>query len=560
MSPELAELLVERRRQIRLLKPDVTDSSGLQHCFVSCVPPLSCHGQCCDGGAGLLEVEGRLLAAFAAHEKPRLDALGVTPGIQFDERGWRTSVHKAPASPSCSWRCADGRCSLHLMALEDGRNWWAYKPLACSLYPFRARTRNKLRTLTIDGLCKAENGPPCTRSQPQNAAERTSEPGEFAIMADVWDMDMPLMRAACESPERNLNAATRYCVAVTAKHALFGVGENEEGNILEKKSLRPDGAADLLQAECYFLERLQGPWFPRWPEFITAEHGGPVLRMEHFKGRLPLNLWLRTQPKLSHVVEAVMDLLRACDAMQRAGVFHLDLAMRNVLIAPASRQVAVVDFENAALDNEPHLCKGGQWGLAAPEQYLNRLGQHTHRTETFFCGAVLWTAIADCFGITRQATLPVAAWRSVIPGALWPALTGLLGDPQVGFSPSGRLDATAAIVALENVDMTALDEEIARLQAQGPSLHDHDSTRIDSIELQGPQGLLMQAGQKAIHLFHEGELVDSLLGLVDLNDLPHEWMGLEYRFGPWVCDKNGFRRLMPVPEPDAAQSSCPSSG
>lgn len=558
MSQELAELLVERRRQIRLLKPDVVDTSVLQHRFVLCAPPFSCHGQCCDGGAGLLEVEGRLLAAFAAHEKPRLDALGVTPGIQLDERGWRTSVHESSISPGCSWRCADGRCSLHLLALEDGRNWWAYKPLACSLYPFRVRTRNKLRTLTIDGLCKAENGPLCTRLQSQNPEKITPDPGEFAIMADVWGMDMPLMREACERLERNLNTATRCCVAVTEKHALFSVGENEKSNFLEKRSLRPDGEADLLLTECRFLERLQAPWFPRWPEFIAAEHGGPSLRMEHFNGRLPLYLWLRTQPRLSHVVEAVTDLLRACDAMQRAGVFHLDLSTQNVLIAPATRQVVVVDFESAALDNDLHICKGGEWGLAAPEQYLNRLGQHTHRTETFFCGAVLWTAIADRFGIPRQAMLPVATWRSIIPSTLCPALTAMLGDPRIGFSPSSRLDATVAIVALESVDMTALDEEIARLQAQ--LLHDHNSTRIDSIELQGPQGLLILAGQKAIQLFHEGELVDSLQGLVDLNDLPHEWMGLKYRFGPWECDKNGFRRLIPAPETDAAQLPSTSLG
>ena len=541
MHQELAGFLVKRRRELRMLRPDVIDASGLQRWFVSCAPPTSCQGQCCNGGAGLLETEAQLLVAFATHEQDRLDAIGVTsPGVESGESGWRTTLHATPSLSGCSWKMPDGRCSLHHLALEDGCNWWAYKPLACSLFPFRVRSRQKLHVLTVDRRCEATDGPPCTRLQAEESTSGSTPmmPGEFAVVSDLWMLDLAAMQSACKVHNEDVNAATQYCVAATPKHILFWIKVGEDGGILEKKSRNPNDAGDALLREYDLLKQTDGPWFPRALSFVPKELGGPALQMEYLKGRVPLDLWLRTRPKLSHVVRVVLDLLRACESMEKAGLFHLDLAMRNVLVEPTSFGISVVDFEKVALDSEPHLCTGGQWGLAAPEQYLDRLGHHTHRTETFFCGAVLWTAISQRYDIPRQAMLQLMDHHAIIPDTLKPVLTGLLGDPRMGFSPSSRIDAEIAIGLLGDVDMAALDVECRNRRKQ---IFGHDNTYIEKVEIQGPNGYLIQAGEKAIQLFLEGRLIDSILGLVDLTNLPHEWTVQEYRFGPWICNKSGFK-------------------
>ena len=520
-----------------MLRPDVIDASGLQHRFVTCVPPISCQGQCCNGGAGLLETEAQLLIAFAMHEKDRLDAIGVTsPNVEFGESGWRTTLHTSPSLSGCSWKMPDGRCSLHNLALQDGCDWWAYKPLACSLFPFRVRSREKLHVLTVDRRCEETDGPTCTRLQAEESASEGAPmmPSEFAVVSDLWMLDMAAMQSACKVH----NAATQYCVAATSKHILFWIKDGEDGSILEKKSRNPNDVSDALLREYDLLKKIDGPWFPRALSFVPKELGGPALRMEYLKGRVQLNLWLRTRPPLSHVVHVVLNLLRACESMEKAGLFHLDLAMRNVLVEPTSFEISVVDFEKVALDSESHLCTGGQWGFASPEQYLDRLGYHTHRTETFFCGAVLWAAISHCCDIPNQAMLPLMEHYEIIPDTLRPALTGLVGDPRMGFSPSGRIDAKTAIGLLGDVDMAALDVEYNNRPKQA---FRHDTTYIEKVEIHGPNGYLIQAHKKSIRLFLEGRLIDSILGLVDLTNLPHEWTAQEYRFGPWICNKSGFK-------------------
>ena len=548
MNPELVDLLIKRRRELRMLRPDAIDISGLQYRFVTCSPPTSCQGQCCNGGAGLLETEAQLLVAFARHEQDRLNAIGVTsPGVELGQSCWRTTLHTPPFLSGCSWKMPDGRCSLHHLALEDGCNWWAYKPLACSLFPFRIRSRQKLHVLTVDRRCEATDGPPCTRLQIEESASKSASMvlGEFAVVSDLWMLDLAAMQSDCSDckvHKEDVNTATQYCVAATQKHILFWVKDGEDGGFLEKKSRNPNDAGGSLLKEYHLLQQTDGLWFPRALSFVPKELGGPVLRMEYLKGRVPLDLWLRTRPKLSHVVRVVIDLLRACEAMEKAGLFHLDLAMRNVLVEPTSFGISIVDFENVASNSRQQLCNGGQWGLAAPEQYLDRLGYHTHRTETFFCGAVLWKAISDRYGIPRQAMIPLMDHHDIIPDMLKSALTGLIGDPKMGFSPSSRIDAETAIALLSNVDRVALDVDAEdRHRRKQTFRYDHHAADIEHMEIQGPNGYLIQAEKKAIRLFLEGKLIDSLPGLVDLTNLPHQWTVQEYRFGPWICNKSGFK-------------------
>jgi hypothetical protein len=438
----------------------------------------------------------------------------------------------------------DGRCSLHHLALEDDCDWWAYKPLACSLFPFRVRSRQKLHVLTLDRRCEATDGSPCTRLQAEKSASESSPmPGEFAVVSDLWMLDLGAMQSTCKVNKYDINATTQYCVAATQKHILFWIKDGEDVGILEKKSRNPNAASDALLREYALLKQIDGSWFPRALSFVPRELGGPALRMEYLKGRVPLNLWLLTRPELSHVVRVVLDLLRACEAMEKAGLFHLDLAMRNVLVDPTSFGISVVDFEKVALDSESHLCAGGQWGLAAPEQYLDRLDHHTHRTETFFCGAILWAAISDRYGIPRQAMLQLIDHHEIIPDTLKPALTGLIGDPSMGFSPSSRIDAETAIALLGDVDMAALDADGRNRRKQ---TFGHDTANIEKVEIQGPNGYLIQAGKKGIRLLLEGRLIESLPGLVDLTNLPHEWTVQEYKFGPWICNKSGFKLVTGV--------------
>jgi serine/threonine protein kinase len=118
--------------------------------------------------------------------------------------------------------------------------------------------------------------------------------------------------------------------------------------------------------------------------------------MSFVAGHIPLDVWLSTRPREDEIIDVSRDLLRALVALEDLNLYHLDLAHRNVLINPQERTAVIADFEDAIERGNQVECAGGEFGYAAPEQYLNYLGIHNRVTESFFVGAVIYHACMSC--------------------------------------------------------------------------------------------------------------------------------------------------------------------
>src|SRR5205823_3639945 len=84
-------------------------------------------------------------------------------------------------------------------------------------------------------------------------------------------------------------------------------------------------------------------------------------------------------------------------------------------------------------------CDGGEFGYAAPEQYLNYLGFHSRLTESFFVGAFIYHAFAQ-LSRRRQRAFPFGD-LGCVPLSLRGLVTALTGDPSQFYAPSTRRSA-----------------------------------------------------------------------------------------------------------------------
>src|SRR5262249_16356631 len=131
--------------------------------------------------------------------------------------------------------------------------------------------------------------------------------------------------------------------------------------------------------------------------------------------------------------------LRALLALEQLGVHHFDLAARNVLVQPENRTIVIVDFEDS-LDGACRIeCTGGEFGYAAPEQYLNYLGFHSRLTESFFVGAFIYHTFAQ-LSRRRQRAFPFED-LGCVPLSLRSVVTALTGDPALFYAPHTRMSA-----------------------------------------------------------------------------------------------------------------------
>jgi hypothetical protein len=81
------------------------------------------------------------------------------------------------------------------------------------------------------------------------------------------------------------------------------------------------------------------------PKVLATDHRALTIEMEH-RGQ-SLAEWLHERPD-DEVVQMLAPALAAFDRVARLGVFHLDVAARNVLFeSPTSRQAQVIDFSAA---------------------------------------------------------------------------------------------------------------------------------------------------------------------------------------------------------------------
>jgi hypothetical protein len=533
LDEEVTRLADARWRALSLLRPEVVDVRSLRRLRTRRCEPASCGGACCRDGAGLLPEEVPLLEHLASAYAKELSSLGVSgAGIQESDVSARTSVSiDAGGQTHCSWLMPDGRCSLQVLGENHLQQPWVYKPLACILLPLRVRAQAGARVLTADRhvLDCSTAADPCLRGDDTAVALEGVE-DEIYFIAKEWDIDVHAIMEATDkiSFEQSRNDRDLLgVVATTETHLLWAVGTDREG-VEVLKVPRPDSTTNVGSQEKDALRRLAGRWFP------TLSQNGDDLqgatRMSFVAGHIPLNLWLSTRRREDEVLDVARDLLRALVALEDSQIYHLDLAPRNVLVAPLERTVVIVDFEDLVNVENQIECNGGEFGYAAPEQYLNYLGFHSRFTESFFVGAFVYHAFAQ-LSRRKQRSFPFND-LGCVPLSLRGLVTALTGDPSQFYAPSTRRSAR------EVLDRLTAGRQFEAMPIRPPvkPAIEQEQRRLDSAD-----GSTLLIRRRGLTLLRGETTVDRWNGLVDVTNTLETWSD-SLRIGPLLITSDGFMR------------------
>lgn len=528
----VTRLAEARRKALSLLRPDVVDVRSLRSLRTRHCAPMSCRGACCKDGAGLIPDEAPLLEQLARAYRSELISLGVRgAGIQKNGASVRTSLATdADGRKHCSWLTPDGMCSLQVLGENHSQQPWDYKPLACILLPFHVRARAGARVLTADRrvLDGSTTADPCLRRD-DVVDELEGVENEIEFIGKVWDTDVrSVMDATANISFEQLrnDGDILGVVCATNTHLLWAVGNEQEGVEVLKRTRR-DSMADLSSQEGAALRRLEGRWFP----VLSQREGSQgATRMSFVSGHIPLNLWLSTRWAEGEVIDVARDLLRALVALEDLQVYHLDLAPRNVLVDPLERTVVIVDFEDSVDVEQQVDCAGGEFGYAAPEQYLNYLGAHSRVTESFFVGTVIYHAFAQ-LSRRRQRAFPFNDLGSV-PPALRGVVLALVGDPSRFYAPDTRLSARDVLARWTSREQF----EVPSLRPAEKPVIEQEQRRLDS-----PEGSTLLIRRRGLTLLRGETTVDRWNGLVDVANTPEAWTD-SLRIGPLIITSDGFMR------------------
>jgi len=533
VDDRVSRLVDTRQNALRLLRPDVVDVHSLRHLRTRRCSPISCGGECCRDGAGLLPEEIPLLERLALAYADELAYLGVSSaGIKTSGTSARTSVvTETYGRTHCSWLMPDGRCSLQVLGENHFQQPWIYKPLACILMPLRVRAHQGARVLTADKRVLANPAvtEPCLRKD-DTAVTLESVVDEIDFIARIWDIDV---RATMEAANQVLPEQSRDygnaigVIATTDTHLLWAVdGDDERVEVL--KIPRFDSSTTVASEERAALRKLKGRWFPTLSQNRCDSQ--EVIRMLFVAGYIPLNLWLSTHPREDEVSDVARDLLRALIALEDFHLYHLDLAVRNVLINPQERTVVIVDFEDAVNSDCQVECAGGEFGFAAPEQYLNYLGLHSRVTESFFVGAFIYHACKKLDSL-RKFAFPFSNCEN-IPVSLRGILAALVGDSSQFYAPHTRRSARDVLDRW----LSGEPFEIPLRQSLERPSEEHKQRRLD-----GPDGTTLLISRRGITLLRGETTVARWNGLVDVANTPTKWIE-PLQIGPFVVTSDGFVR------------------
>ena len=526
LDEKVAELAKDRIASLSALRPEIVDVRSLSRLRTKRCTPVICGGACCRDGAGLLPGEIQLLDRIARVHSRELADLGVTaPGVQRVDHSMRTSlVTDSDAQRHCSWLTPDGKCSLQVLGENQLQDPFIYKPLACILMPLRVRSLNGARILTADVRTREGSyiTDPCIRGD-NTAGVLEGVEKELAFVNEIWDVDVrSLVDAANQNPFAN--GEPIGAVAATERHVLWAIeGDTQRVEVLKvsRASIETDSQ------EAAVLQKLTGRWFPE-----SADHGmksKDSVRMSLVGGHIPLDLWMRVRRSEVEIIDVARDLLRALAALERLGVHHLDLAARNVLVQPENRTIVIVDFEDSHDETCGIKCAGGEFGYAAPEQYLNYLGSHTRLTESFFVGAFIYHAFAQ-LSRRRQRAFPFED-LGCVPFTVRGLVTALTGDPAEFYAPHTRLSASAALDCLE-AECT-----------ESPSIRPLATPAIEAEQrrLDGPDGGTLLIRRRGLTLLRGETVIDRWDGLVDVMNTTATWTD-PFRIGPLLITSGGFVR------------------
>jgi predicted Ser/Thr protein kinase len=382
-------LAKERSAGLRCLRPDFVDVNALRGLCTRRCEPNHCGGECCSDGAGLIDREEFLLRSISELCSEELVTMGLVgrPGVTESTPRRTTLRPMGKCGHTCSWLLLDGRCSLQVLAEAHGQPWWFYKPLACTLFPLRVRSEKRLRRLTADSRSESSTTPPCLR-QHGASLPMASLGEECRVINEIWDHD-PI--AALSSTDPGIVGFDNYGVAAITEKNILWVGELEDYQVVIKVP-RDLPATRSISRECDYLEKLSSRRFPQIVANARSLSGYSYPAFEFQRAKIPMYLWLEANPTTHAKVSVIQDLLMACAELEDAGILHQDFCPRNVLVDPNTNEIAVIDFEFAQFTGTETQCLGGEYGFAAPEQYLNRLERCSHLTESFLVGTVLFYA------------------------------------------------------------------------------------------------------------------------------------------------------------------------
>lgn len=527
---EVARLAQTRQNALPRLRPEVVDVRSLNRLQTRRCAPGTCGGACCKDGAGLLREEAYLLDHIAHVHAEELSALGVTgAGIQENGSSPRTRlVTDADGHTHCGWLMPDGRCSLQVLGENQVQQPWIYKPLACALMPLRVRSMAGARILTADRrtLDHSRETDPCLRAD-NSATALGGVEDEIAFIGKMWDLDVRGILEAANQNHLGVKDGEDVIgvVAATKKHVLWALGGSDSRVDVLKI---PRVSSDTDSQEMAVLRRLTGRWFPA-PSGDNVERR-EAARMLLIGGHIPLDLWLSTRRPEIEIVDVAQDLLRALVVLEDLSVYHLDLAPRNVLVHPDNRSVVIVDFEDTLEGSTAIECAGGEFGYAAPEQYINYLGFHSRLTESFFVGAFVYHAFAQ-LSRRRQRAFPFND-LGCVPVYLRGLVTALIGDPSQFYARDTRRTAREV---LDGLTAGRQFEAIPLRPPVKPAI-EQEQRRLDS-----PDGSTLLIRRRGLTLLRGETIVDRWNGLVDVTNTPAAWTD-SLRIGPLIITSDGFTR------------------
>ncbi|WP_437971309.1 AAA family ATPase [Sorangium sp. So ce260] len=121
--------------------------------------------------------------------------------------------------------------------------------------------------------------------------------------------------------------------------------------------------------------------------------GRPVLYLELFDGLTLRRFVAEHRPALRERVEIAASIARALSGLHQAGIIHRDLSGANVLVAPGTREVRIIDLglglRGAPLEGSP-AAPAGTLEYMAPEQSGRTRHRLDHRADLYSLGILLY--------------------------------------------------------------------------------------------------------------------------------------------------------------------------
>jgi hypothetical protein len=138
----------------RKLQSATINSEEFQRKLKPCA--LSCSGMCCYDGASVDKKMGEQIQGLARERRHSFREMGLhLPATAVETNnwngvvGWKTATRPFPFrlrvadypahfnETACVFLLTDGRCGLQILAQQEGKHPWYYKPFTCWLQPIK---------------------------------------------------------------------------------------------------------------------------------------------------------------------------------------------------------------------------------------------------------------------------------------------------------------------------------------------------------------------------------------------------------------------------------------